>query len=146
MAQGSRWEDVCACFFFFFFFVFFFFVCVCVCFFFFVFFLFVCFFFVFFCDLILHFFLFSVSLSLFFSFAFSCAFRILGHFNRACFVLTGLHYEYTTVNRTFLVRNFDHFFPYFYTLPLHARELVFILLLPPILPYRMVLELEDCLY
>ena len=64
-------------------------------------------------------------------------------------MLTGLHYEGTTVNRTFLVRKFDHFFLIledFRALLLHARELVFILLLPRILPDQTVLELEDCLY
>ena len=34
----------------------------------------------------------------------------------------------------------------FCSLPLHAKEFMFILLLPCILPYKMVLELEDCLY
>ena len=52
-------------------------------------------------------------LSLFFptfSFAFYCAFRMLGHFSRAGLVLTGLHYKGTMVNQTFLVQKFDHFF------------------------------------
>ena len=41
-----------------------------------------------------------------------------------------------TVNRTFLVRKFDHFFltsEAFRALPLHARELVFIKLFTPLL-------------
>ena len=72
------------------------------------------------------------------SFAFSCAFCMLGHLSHACLVLTGLHYKCTMVNQTFLVRKFDHFFltsEAFRALPLHARELVFILLLPRILLY-----------
>ena len=86
MAQGSRWENVCAWRFFFFFFFFFF----------------------------LRFdpalfTPFSLSFPSF-SFAFSCAFRMLGHLSRAWLVLTGLRYKGKTVNRTFLVRNFDHFF------------------------------------
>ena len=113
MAQGLRWENVCAwkCFYFYLFI---------------------------FCDLIPHF---SSFLSLSFppfSLAFSCAFRIPSHLSRAWLVLTGLHYECTTVNWTFLVRKFDHFFltsEAFRALPLHSRELVFILLLPRILPY-----------
>ena len=85
-----------------------------------VFFFFFFFFFVFFffCYLIPRFFLLSLSLSLSlsfslslspFSFTFSCAFCMLGHSSRAWLVLPGLHYEGTTVNRTFLVRKFDHF-------------------------------------
>ena len=62
------------------------------------------------CNLILHFSSFlSLSFSPF-SFAFSCAFRMPGHLSRGWLVLTGLSYKYTMVNRTFLVRNFDHFF------------------------------------
>ena len=47
-----------------------------------------------------------------FSFAFSCALPMLGHLSRTWLVLTGLHYEGTTVNWKFLVKKFDHFFSY----------------------------------
>ena len=74
-----------------------------------------------------------------FSFALSCAFGMLGHLSRAWLMLTGLHYDGTTVNRTFLVRKFDHFFfltsEAFRALSWHAREVVFILLFSHILPY-----------
>ena len=54
-------------------------------------------------------------------------------------VLTGLRYKGTTVNQTFLVRKFDHFFltsEAFRVLSFFpARELVLILLLAYILPY-----------
>ena len=56
----------------------------------------------------------------------------------AWLLLTGLHYKSTTVNRTFLVRKFDHFFltsEAFHAPVLHARELVCILLFLRILPY-----------
>ena len=69
---------------------------------------------------------------------FSCAFRMLGYLSRAWLALTGLHNEGTTVDRTFLVRTFDHFFltlEAFRAFPLHARELLFILFLHRILPY-----------
>ena len=118
MAQRSRWKNICAWRFSFFYFFFY---------------LFIFFFFV----LIPHFFLFFPLVPPF-SFAFSCAFRLLGHLSRAWLALTGLHYEGTTVNRTFLVRKFDHFFltlEAFRTLPLRARELLFILLLHRILQY-----------
>ena len=66
------------------------------------------FFFFFFFDLIPHFFPpFPLSFPPF-SFVFSCVFRMLGRLSRALLVLTGLHYEGTSVNRTFLVRKFDH--------------------------------------
>ena len=42
-----------------------------------------------------------------FSFAFSCAFRMLGPLSQVWLALTGLHYGGTTVNQTFLVRKFD---------------------------------------
>ena len=91
------------------------------------------------CDLIPHFFLLSLSLSLPFLLpAFSCPFRMLGHLSRAWLILTGLHCKGTTVNRIFLVRKYYHFFitsEAFRTLSLLARELVFILLFPRILPY-----------
>ena len=64
-----------------------------------------------------------------FSFAFFLRISYAGpcHLNRAWLVMTGLHYEGTMVNRTFLVRKFHHFFltlEAFRVLPLHARELV----------------------
>ena len=44
-----------------------------------------------------------------FSSTLSCAFCMLGHSSRAWLVLPGVHYGGTTVNRTLLVRKFDHF-------------------------------------
>ena len=44
-----------------------------------------------------------------FSFAFSCAFCMLGHLSCTRLVLMGLQYEGTTVNQTLLVQTFDHF-------------------------------------
>ena len=45
-----------------------------------------------------------------FSLSLSLPFRMVGHLIRARMALTGLHSEATMVNRTFLVRTFDHFF------------------------------------
>ena len=72
-----------------------------------------------------------------FCFAISCLFHMLGHLCRALLMFTRLQYEGVTVDRTFLVRKFDHFLltsDAFRVLRLHARELMFILLLPRILP------------
>ena len=66
-----------------------------------------------------------------------CSFRMLGHLRRAWLALTGLHYEGTTVNRTFFGPKIWAFFlslEAFRALPLHARDLLFILLLHRI-PY-----------